>query len=246
MTYPSPRTGKPVLWCYHVPQRPEDLGPRRRMIQRWTEHTFGLMGRTPDHVAGFFAGFAANPAFFATAGQRYADNLIAFYEYARDNHLYISYALAPPQIDRSKPSHAQSDPTLCAGVVAERDGGIVSEGRAAARDRRAVLRLSVPELHPSAGPRRRESCDQRRHSDQCAGMKIYARRSYATNAVTAFDYPLSSRFDETDALITLDNVFVPWERVFIYRDVELCRDQWRKTPHTSTGTIRRRSATPRS
>ena len=31
------------------------------MIQRWTEHTFGLMGRTPDHVAGFFAGFAANP-----------------------------------------------------------------------------------------------------------------------------------------------------------------------------------------
>jgi len=106
MTYASPRTGKPVLWCYHVPQRPEDLGPRRRMIQRWTEHTFGLMGRTPDHVAGFFAGFAANPAFFATAGQRYADNLIAFYEYARDNHLYISYALAPPQIDRSKPSHA--------------------------------------------------------------------------------------------------------------------------------------------
>ncbi|HEV3202516.1 MAG TPA: hypothetical protein VGZ73_31700 [Bryobacteraceae bacterium] len=32
------------------------------------------MGRTPDNVAGFFAGFAANPAFFATAGQRYADN----------------------------------------------------------------------------------------------------------------------------------------------------------------------------
>ena len=45
-----------------------------------------------------------------------------------------------------------------------------------------------------------------------------------------FDYPLSSRFDETDALITLDNVFVPWERVFIYRDVALCREQWRKTP----------------
>jgi 4-hydroxyphenylacetate 3-monooxygenase len=61
-------------------------------------------------------------------------------------------------------------------------------------------------------------------------MKIYARRSYATNAVTTFDYPLSSRFDETDALITLDNVFVPWERVFIYRDVALCREQWRKTP----------------
>src|SRR6478735_7706031 len=79
MTYPSPKTGKPVLWCYHVPQQPEDLRPRRRMLQRWAEHTFGLMGRTPDHVAGFFAGFAANPAVFAAGGQRYADNLLAFY-----------------------------------------------------------------------------------------------------------------------------------------------------------------------
>jgi 4-hydroxyphenylacetate 3-monooxygenase len=96
MTYLSPKTGKPVLWCYHIPQRPEDLRPRRRMIQRWTEHTFGLMGRTPDRVAGFFAGFAACPAFFATAGQRYPDNLASFTS-SRARHLYISYALAPPR-----------------------------------------------------------------------------------------------------------------------------------------------------
>jgi 4-hydroxyphenylacetate 3-monooxygenase len=30
--------------------------------------------------------------------------------------------------------------------------------------------------------------------------------------------------------VVFDNVFVPWERVFIYRNVELTRDQWRKTP----------------
>ena len=46
---------------------------------------------------------------------------------------------------------------------------------------------------------------------------------------------MSSRFDETDALITLDNVFVPWEHVFIYRDIALCRDQWTKTPSHSYG-----------
>jgi 4-hydroxyphenylacetate 3-monooxygenase len=115
MTYSSPKTGKPVLRCYHVPESPADLVHRRRMLQRWTEETFGLMGRTPDHVAGFFAGFAARPSFFASAGQQFADNLMAFYEFARDNHLYISYAIVPPQIDRSKPSHKQSDPTLCAG-----------------------------------------------------------------------------------------------------------------------------------
>ena len=86
------------------------------------------MGRAPDHVAGFFAGYAAVPKFFAAAGQQFADNLVAFYEFMRDNHIYCSYAIVPPQIDRSKPAHQQSDPTLYAGVVKERDDGIVISG----------------------------------------------------------------------------------------------------------------------
>ncbi len=53
---------------------------------------------------------------------------MAFYEFARDNHIYLSYAIVPPQIDRSKPAHQQSDPTLYAGVVKERDDGIVITG----------------------------------------------------------------------------------------------------------------------
>jgi 4-hydroxyphenylacetate 3-monooxygenase len=35
-----------------------------------------------------------------------------------------------------------------------------------------------------------------------------------------FDYPLSSRVDENDSIIVFDNVFVPWENVFCYADVE--------------------------
>ncbi len=235
MTFPSPKTGKPVLRCYHIPRTVQDLAPMRHMMRRWTEETFGLMGRAPDHVASFFTGFAARPSFFASAGQRFADNLVAFHEYARDNHLYISYAIVPPQIDRSKPSHQQSDPTLCAGVVAERDGGIVLKGAqqlATGAPFSDYLFLSC--IHPLV------SGDEN-HAISVAipinapGLRIYARRSYATNATTPFDYPLSSRFDETDALITLDNVFVPWERVFIYRDIALCRDQWRHTPSHSYG-----------
>jgi 4-hydroxyphenylacetate 3-monooxygenase len=61
------------------------------------------------------------------------------------------------------------------------------------------------------------------------GVKLYPRKPYA-RAGSAADYPLSSRFDEGDSYVIFDNVFVPWERVFIYRNVELSRDQWRKTP----------------
>ena len=37
---------------------------------------------------------------------------------------------------------------------------------------------------------------------------------------TPFDYPLSSRFDENDAIFVFDNVLIPWENVLIHRDIE--------------------------
>src|SRR5690606_40384529 len=62
------------------------------------------------------------------------------------------------------------------------------------------------------------------------GLKVYSRRSYAAAASSMFDYPLATRFDETDSLIVFDDVFVPWERVFIYRNRQVTADQWNKTP----------------
>jgi 4-hydroxyphenylacetate 3-monooxygenase len=230
MTYPSPATGRPVLRCWEIPRTPADLGARRRMSERWAEATFGLMGRTPDHVAGFFAGFAAKPAIFAAAGEAFAANVVRFYAFARDHHLYVSYAIVPPQIDRSKPAHRQSDPTLHAGVVAERDGGIVLKGAQQLATGAALsdyLHLSC--IHPLA-PGDEAYAISVAMPLNAPGLKIYSRRSYAAAATSAFDYPLSSRFDETDALVVLDDVFVPWERVFVYRDIALCRDQWWRTP----------------
>jgi 4-hydroxyphenylacetate 3-monooxygenase len=62
------------------------------------------------------------------------------------------------------------------------------------------------------------------------GLRMIVRRPYAETASSVYDYPLSSRFDETDALVVFDRVFVPWERVFIYRDVALTRAQFYETP----------------
>jgi 4-hydroxyphenylacetate 3-monooxygenase len=62
------------------------------------------------------------------------------------------------------------------------------------------------------------------------GLKIYCRRPYAVNQPSRYDYPLSTRFDETDALVVFDNVFVPWHDVFISRDVHGVRAQFFETP----------------
>jgi len=230
MTFPSPGTGTPVLRAYQIPRTHADLRARRLFSEKWAEATFGLMGRTPDHVAGFFCGYAAVPGVFAAAGQVFADNVVAFYEHLRDNHLFPSYAIVPPQIDRSKPAHKQSDPTLHAGVVKERDDGIVIVGAqqlATAAVLSDYIQLSC--IHPvQPGDENYANCLA--VPVNAPGLKLYPRRPFAPQAESSSDYPLTSRFDESDSLVVFDNVFVPWERVFIYRNLEACRDQWWKTP----------------
>src|SRR5262249_45189227 len=83
MTFPSPATGEPVLRAYQIPKSHADLKARRLASETWAEATFGLMGRTLDHVAGFLCGFAAVPSLFAAGGERFAQNLAAFYAQAR-------------------------------------------------------------------------------------------------------------------------------------------------------------------
>lgn len=237
MTFTSPTSGNRVLRAYQIPHTHEDLRAKRLASEAWSEASFGMMGRTPDHVSAFFCGFAAVPEVFAAGGKEFGERVIAFHEKLRENHLWATYAIVPPQIDRSKPAHRQSDPTLYAGVVKERDGGIVISGAqqlATAGLYSDYLYLSC--IHPlQAG--------DENHAIGVAipinapGLKLYPRRPFALQASNTFDYPLTSRFDESDCFVVLDNVFVPWEEVFIYRNIEVCRDQWWKTPSHLYGNL---------
>ena len=44
-----------------------------------------------------------------------------------------------------------------------------------------------------------------------------------------FDAPLSSRYEEMDAVVIFDNVLVPWERIFMYGEPELCNPAFSET-----------------
>jgi 4-hydroxyphenylacetate 3-monooxygenase len=67
------------------------------------------------------------------------------------------------------------------------------------------------------------------------GLKIYTRRPYALGVTSVYDYPLASRFDETDSLIVFDDVFVPWEHVFVYRDLAVTFAQFTEAPAHELG-----------
>src|SRR5205814_5329985 len=45
--------------------------------------------------------------------------------------------------------------------------------------------------------------------------------AYGARDHDAFEFPISSKHKMLEALTVFDDVFVPWERVFLYREPEL-------------------------
>jgi 4-hydroxyphenylacetate 3-monooxygenase len=234
-TYPSPTDGSPVHVWWKTPVVPEDLTRRRLAISAWADETAGFLGRSPDHVASFFAGWAGSLALFAEGGQSFADNLARFYATARDESLYISYTIIHPTIDRSKPPHEQYAPNLYVSVHRERDDGIVLRG-AQMLGTGSVMSdfIFVSCILPLA-----EGSEDYALSvvvpNNAAGMRIYSRRPYAMGNPGGSDYPLSTNFDETDSLVVFDDVFVPWEHVFVYRNIDLTFAQFNRCAAHSLG-----------
>ena len=229
----DPATGRRIDAMWLIPRTAEDLGTRRRTHRFWAEGSYGLMGRTPDHVACVLTAFASWRHLFDRGGARFGDHVVRFYEKARDEDLYVSYAIVPPQVDRSQPAHRQPEPFLYPGVVRETDGGIVVRG-AQAIATAAVLSdwLFLSYITPLvAGDEAYAISVVLPISAE--GLRLYPRRPFSATATSAYDYPLSSRFDEVDATVVLNDVFVPWEQVFIDRRVELVNAQFHDSPsHT--------------
>lgn len=229
MTYET-EDGDRAHVMYMIPRTQDDLRRRREGLRAWAELTFGLMGRSPDHVAAFLAGFAGSKRLFGDADPRFEANVERFYKFARNSDLYCSYVIVPPQIDRSKAAHDQADPHLYAGVKEERPDGIVVAGAqmlgtGAVMSDYVMLSCIIP-LQPG---------DENQAITvmipmNAPGVQMYSRRSYAAGASSVFDYPLSSQFDENDALAVFDDVFVPWENVFAYKDIRTVNAQWWDTP----------------
>jgi 4-hydroxyphenylacetate 3-monooxygenase len=229
MTYTAAETGREANRVFRIPRSREELAARRRAIEIWARHTHGWVGRGPDHVGAFLAGFASCPRAFANGPHDFAANVSAHYRRLLDESLFISYALIPPQFSRATTAHGWDEDFIQAGVVAERPEGIVVRGAQMLATGASVAdEILISCIKPLA-PEDRNFAVSFMLPVATEGLKLYCRRSYATEATSAYDYPLSSRYDETDALVVFDDVLVPWDRVLVDRDVAGLRRQFFET-----------------
>src|SRR5215472_6886816 len=71
----------------------DGLRKRAETHRRVAGWTYGLLGRSPDHVASFVTGLAMSPELFDKNRKGFGDNLARYYERVRREDLFACYVV---------------------------------------------------------------------------------------------------------------------------------------------------------
>ena len=227
--FPSPSSGDPVGITHIIPETKDELVRLGDAMYLRAEFTQGMMGRMPDYLNRAIAAYAGSAAFLNKNRDGFADNIRRYHEQLREHDWSLTHTLINPQVNRALSMSQQKDPFLAARVKEESDAGIVIRGA------RMLATLPISDeimVFPSTLLRSPEedapyafgfaiANDTPGLSFQCRESVDYGRNHY--------DHPLGSRYEELDAVVFFDDLFVPWERVFLYHDVALCNEAYSAT-----------------
>jgi len=216
---------------YLQPRSQDDLRRRNRAHRKIADFCFGLMGRTPDAVAGNITGLSMKPEVFDSEPGGNRTNLEAIYQHLRRDDVFATYAIVPPQGARNKDYYqAQGLQQPALRVTAEDDKGVTLNGMkmlaSGAAYAHEVLIGNVMPLAP----------DQKKESVTCViplnlpGLMLWSRRPFNTAGTREFDSPLTARFDESDCMLVFKDVKVPWEKVIVHDNPTLSRNIYIQTP----------------
>lgn len=230
MLYTSPTTGNKVGMTFLHPTTIDDLIARREAMEEWALTHHGLMGRAPDYLNAEVMAMGMNNDLFAEADPRFAQNARDYYEYARENDISLTHTLIHPQMNRAKAQHEQKDANVPLHLVEKRSDGIIVNGFRLLATQGAITDeiLVFPSTVKKAGEKDDPYSLAFVVPNNTPGLKHISREpwDYRDNK---WDYPLSSRFEEGDTIVYFDNVFVPWERVFVCGNSSICNRTFAET-----------------
>ncbi len=196
---------------YQIPITGDDLNTRVEMMKHTSIGTL---------VAGVFMALMSVKDEVGRVNPQYAANIERMYRYCRDNDLRAAEVITDPKGDRKRRAHEQDDPDLYLRIVERRADGIVVRG--------AKLHITAASLvhelvvMPTKGMRQEESDYAVSFSIpvNAPGVKII-NRSFAPAQLNSFDYPASAHHSCPEGFVVFDDVFVPWDRVFLAGEVQL-------------------------
>jgi len=211
---------------FKAPKTMEDLLAGRNAIAEWARITYGWLGRAPDYKASFLATLGANADFY----DPFQENARRWYRYSQERVTFVNHAIIHPPVDRDRPPNEVAD--VCCHVEKETDAGIIVSGAKVVATGSVLTNYTFVAHHGLIPVQDKKFAVVFIVPSNAPGVKFLCRTSYemaSTVMGSPFDYPLSSRIDENDAIFIMDKVLVPWENVFVYGDMEKANNFFPRT-----------------
>ena len=222
--------GKTYATSYMIPKSQQDIVKRGESFYEWATWSNGMFGRTPDYKNASVMAFAAGAEFLAEGRPEFAENMRNYYEYIKSNDKVLTHTLVNPMYNFAQAVEGKYSDKVALQVVKETDSGIVVNGARLL----ATLGPHADEIEVFPSTLLKASEENLPFAfaftipTNAPGVRMICRDSY-DHEKSHFDAPLASRFEEMDAVVIFDNVHVPWERVFMYREPLLCNRAFAET-----------------
>jgi len=224
MTATSHITGKKINRFTHIHQSIEDLVKKSKMGR--------LLGRETgccfQRCVGMDALNALSIVTFdidAQHGTKYYTRFVKYLEYVQENDFTVDGAMTDPKGDRSLPPHKQTDPDQFMHVVEEKSDGIVVRGAKAHQT--GALNSHEIIIMPTLAMREEDkdyAISFALPSDAEGITYIMGRQSCDTRKLEGGNMDQGNLlFGGHEALVVFDNVFVPWDRIFMFKEYEFSR-----------------------
>lgn len=221
VTTTSHLTGKKINRFTHVHQSTEDLIKKVKMLRAISQRTGSCYQRC--------VGFDAMNALYSTTydmdiknGTDYHKRFVEFLKYIQENDFMVAGAMTDPKGDRSLSPGKQADPDLFVHVVEKNDKGIVVRGA------KQHMTGMVNSFEMLVMPTTALAAEDAAYAVSCAipvdapgVIHIFGRQTNDERKWDEMDQG-NAKFGVVggECLTVLDNVFVPWEKVFMCGDTE--------------------------
>ena len=223
MTATSHLTGKKINRFTHIHQSVDDLIKKVQMLRLIAHETGSCFQRC--------VGLDALNAVYMTAydvdqkyGTDYFQRFKDYLAYVQDSNIMVVGGMTDPKGDRSLPPHRQFDPDLFTHVVERRSDGIIIRGA------KAHMTGGINSHEILVMPTQAMREEDKEYAVSFAAplnapgiVLIFGRQ---TNEERKFEQGIDAGNPEFgmvggEALIIFDDVFVPWERVFLCGECDL-------------------------
>jgi 4-hydroxybutyryl-CoA dehydratase/vinylacetyl-CoA-Delta-isomerase len=221
MTATSHLTGKTVNRFTHIPQNSDDLVKKVKMLRLLGQKT----GVCFQRCVGMDALIALSSVTYEMDqkfGSQYFARFNEFLKHVQHNDLVCNGAMTDVKGDRSLRPSQQKDPDLYVRVVEKQKDGIIVRG-AKAHQTGAINSheiIVMPTLAMSEDDKD-YAVSFSTPSDAKGVLHIIGRQTSDTRRLEGSEIDLgNAKYGGHEALVVFDDVFVPWDRVFMYGEHE--------------------------